>query len=101
MAMFRSRTLCWLGKYSYALYLFHLPLRALVRDRFYPRDAFATLASSQIPGQLLFFAVSTALACLMAWLSWNLYEKRFLALKRYFPSAPALARKTSASPQTS
>jgi hypothetical protein len=28
--------------------------------------------------------ISTALALAAAWLSWNLYEKFFLSLKRYF-----------------
>ena len=80
------------GKYSYALYLFHLPLRAMVRDGFYGRDDLWTLFGSQIPGQLVFYAISTALALVAAKLSWELYERRWLELKRFFPVAPSAPR---------
>ncbi|MGH0028734.1 MAG: acyltransferase family protein, partial [Myxococcota bacterium] len=86
--VFTGRWLVWLGTYSYALYLFHLPLRAAIRDTVYPRDAFLTLLGSQIPGQILFTLASTLLAGSVALLSWHLYEKRFLALKRYFTATP-------------
>jgi peptidoglycan/LPS O-acetylase OafA/YrhL len=77
------------GKYSYALYLFHLPLRALVRDIVFTPASLPALAGSLIPGQIVFYAVSTALAFVAAWVSWYAYESRFLALKRFFPRAEA------------
>jgi peptidoglycan/LPS O-acetylase OafA/YrhL len=72
-----------LGKYSYAIYLFHLPLRALLRDTVYGPDRFLTLFGSQIPGQLLFHLAATLLTLAVAMASWHLFEKRFLKLKRY------------------
>jgi peptidoglycan/LPS O-acetylase OafA/YrhL len=83
---FTHRALRELGKYSYALYLFHLPLRALLRDTVYGSDDFPIVLGSQVPGQLLFYAAASSLAFAAAFASWNLYEKRFLALKRYFPT---------------
>ncbi|HEX7242785.1 MAG TPA: acyltransferase [Longimicrobiaceae bacterium] len=74
-----------LGKYSYAMYLFHFPIRGVLRDAVYGPDRFLVLAGSAIPGQILFYALSTAVTLLAAWLSWHLYEKRFLALKKHFP----------------
>jgi peptidoglycan/LPS O-acetylase OafA/YrhL len=73
------------GKYSYALYLFHVPVRRVIRDNFYGPAQFPIWAGSQLPGQLLFYVVATAPALLLAWISWNLLEKRALALKRFFP----------------
>jgi peptidoglycan/LPS O-acetylase OafA/YrhL len=84
-AIFSSPFLRTFGKYSYALYLFHLPLRAFVRDVWFTPATIPALAGSQIPGQLLFYTVSTAIALGAAVLSWYAYESRFLALKRFFP----------------
>jgi peptidoglycan/LPS O-acetylase OafA/YrhL len=75
------------GKYSYALYLFHLSLRALVRDTVYGPGRFPTIFGSPIPGQLLFYVVATALAYVAAWLSWHCFEVHFLKLKHLFPTA--------------
>lgn len=91
------RPLRVLGKYSYALYLFHLPLRALIRDTVYGPDRFLTVAGSPLPGQLLFYVAATLLTLLAAWLSWNLYEKHFLALKRFFVTRPH-GRRSGATP---
>jgi peptidoglycan/LPS O-acetylase OafA/YrhL len=73
------------GKYSYALYLVHVPVRRWVRDTYFPVAAFPTWLGSPLPGQLLFYVVATAPAFLLAWASWHLYEKQMLKLKRFFP----------------
>jgi peptidoglycan/LPS O-acetylase OafA/YrhL len=80
----QSSALMTVGKYSYALYLFHLPIRAVIRDQFYGPDKFLTVFGSTLPGQLLFYAVATSIAFAAAWLSWHVYEQQFLKLKRYF-----------------
>jgi peptidoglycan/LPS O-acetylase OafA/YrhL len=83
--LFAGRTLRTLGKYSYALYLFHVPVRRWIRDTYFPVAAFPTWLGSPLPGQLLFYVVATTPAFLLAWASWHLYEKQVLALKRYVP----------------
>jgi peptidoglycan/LPS O-acetylase OafA/YrhL len=88
-AVGRLALLRWLGKYSYAAYLYHQPiLLAAVRLVFgSPRLVGLREAADNRPEILL------GLACLAgtiatfgaAWLSWHLWESRWLALKRYFP----------------
>lgn len=73
------------GAYSYALYLFHVPVRRFVRDTYFPVAAFPTWLDSPLPGQLLFYVVATAPAFFLAWASWHSYEKQVLKLKRFFP----------------
>jgi len=85
----RSRFLTTFGAYSYALYLFHNPVQAFCRDRVFPPASFPILFGSPLPGQLLFYALATAPALALAWLSWHVYEKPWLSLKRFFPSAGA------------
>jgi peptidoglycan/LPS O-acetylase OafA/YrhL len=82
----RWRPLVALGTYSYALYLFHLPIRAAIRDVVYGPDQFFLLGGSQLPGQLLFYALALTASFAAALLSWHLYEKQFLKLKVFFPS---------------
>jgi peptidoglycan/LPS O-acetylase OafA/YrhL len=73
------------GKYSYALYLFHIPVRRWVRDYYFPVSAFPTWLGSPLPGQLVFYVAATLPAILLAWASWHAYEKQVLKLKRLFP----------------
>lgn len=78
----RSRWLHFLGTYSYALYVIHVLVRAvLVRVVGLP----IPIGGTQLPWQLGFFALCTGVSIGLALLSWHLMEKRFLALKRYFP----------------
>jgi peptidoglycan/LPS O-acetylase OafA/YrhL len=78
----RSRWLHFLGTYSYGLYVIHVLVRAvLVRVVGMP----IPIGGTQLPWQLGFFLLCTAVTIVLALLSWNLMEKRFLALKRYFP----------------
>ncbi len=82
----RSRFLTVFGVYSYALYLFHNPVQAALRDTLLRPERFPTLFGSHLPGQLLFYVAATIPAVALAWLSWHLYEKPWLRLKRFFPA---------------
>jgi len=84
--VFGTRLLRVFGKYSYAIYLIHSPLDAVVRRKIFRADAsFATLADHQLLAQVLYWILLAALSLGLAWLSWNLYEKHFINLKRFFP----------------
>jgi peptidoglycan/LPS O-acetylase OafA/YrhL len=74
-----------LGRYSYALYLFHFPIRAVIRDTLYGPTKFATFLGSQMPGQILFYAIAMSISFCAAWISWHAFEMHFLKLKRLFP----------------
>lgn len=76
--MFSNVALRALGKFSYAIYVFHVLLLPFVLPL---RDPL---------GLVLFTAVFVALSFIAGWLSWHLYEKYFLRLKRYFPTKSAL-----------
>jgi peptidoglycan/LPS O-acetylase OafA/YrhL len=90
--VFTTSLLRTFGKYSYGVYLVHLPLRALIRDRLFgpagpgPRFHFPKLFGSELPGQLLFYVLAAAVSLGVAWVSYQLFEKQFLKLKRFFPS---------------
>jgi len=77
----------WLGKYSYGIYVFHLilffyldkPLRSFIAAHLTPDKGVEIL----LTGVLVFF-----LSLIAAYLSYNLYEKPFLRLKRFFDYRP-------------
>jgi peptidoglycan/LPS O-acetylase OafA/YrhL len=78
----RFMSLC--GKYSYALYLVHVPVASLlfpiVRRMLRNQQGVIGYDGTFAVGAIVAFAVSWALAAA----SWLLIEKRFLDLKRYF-----------------
>jgi len=72
------------GKYSYALYLIHLPVMRLVREYVFNPDDYEMLVIAPWIGQVLFYAVAGAPAFALAWLSWRFYEAPILRLKARF-----------------
>ena len=69
-----------LGKYSYGIYVFHVPVRSLL-VRLMP------LSGPSFPAPVyhaFFLIVGLGCSCAAGWLSWYLYESRFLALKARF-----------------
>jgi peptidoglycan/LPS O-acetylase OafA/YrhL len=79
----RGSVLTALGKYSYALYLLHIPLRNLLVNRIVPQGRLPQTLGSQLPAQAALIVASILITYAVAWLSWHLMEKHFLKLKRY------------------
>jgi peptidoglycan/LPS O-acetylase OafA/YrhL len=73
-----------LGRYSYAIYLFHLPLRDAARSHFLRAGGLPLIFGSQIPAQIAVILIGLALTYLAALVSWHAFEKHFLALKDRF-----------------
>jgi peptidoglycan/LPS O-acetylase OafA/YrhL len=72
------------GKYSYCLYLIHLPVMRVVRAFVLAPEQFDTFGSPWA-GQLVFYIAATAPAFALAWLSWHVFEGPILKLKAKFP----------------
>jgi peptidoglycan/LPS O-acetylase OafA/YrhL len=75
------------GKYSYAMYVFHHPLlwfnpNSLLKVNF---RGIPTVFGSQMPAYLLWLAMTIGLTIALALVSWHVWEKQFLKLKRFFP----------------
>jgi peptidoglycan/LPS O-acetylase OafA/YrhL len=83
--IFGSSQLAFFGRYSYALYVFHVPILFFHLDRFLPLSVVPTVFGSLLLKKLVFVASATTLSVAIALLSWHLYEKQFLKLKRFFP----------------
>jgi len=86
---FQTRPMRVLGKYSYALYVFHFPLAPTLERMGLTIQTFPTVAGSPLPGAIAFTIICGAISLTVAFLSWNLYEKHFLRLKRFFPRRDA------------
>jgi peptidoglycan/LPS O-acetylase OafA/YrhL len=85
---FGSSQLSFFGRYSYALYVVHVPILFFHLDRFLPLGLVPTVFGSLLLKKLVFVASATAFSILLAMTSWHLYEKQFLKLKRFFPYQP-------------
>jgi peptidoglycan/LPS O-acetylase OafA/YrhL len=83
---FSFPALRWLGKYSYALYILHVPLAFMILEN---RPSWISSQPLLAEFELFFLFLGSSIAA--AFLSWHLYEKHFLKLKRYFRSDPEMA----------
>jgi peptidoglycan/LPS O-acetylase OafA/YrhL len=71
------------GFYSYAIYVFHYPL-VQTFDQWFPVETFSSHLHSRTLGIAAHVLCSVLVSLFIAVLSWNLYEKHFLKLKKYF-----------------
>ncbi len=78
----------WLGRYSYATYLVHLPIAVILARKFDFGEAIPAIAGSTLVGELVFGAAAAAITFSIAWLSWQVWESQFLKLKSRFPYTP-------------
>ncbi len=84
--LFEMRWLRFLGKYSYGLYVFHFPLDSWLTVPI--RAALYNLTHSRLVSVLGGVVVIVLLSIAVAFVSFNLYERQFLRLKRYFEYTP-------------
>lgn len=68
----------WLGKYSYGIYIIH-PMVGFLYEPFIRAHV-----HGKISLHLVLFVAALAVTLPLAWVSYNLYERRFLRLKKYF-----------------
>ena len=81
-AALRRPWLVHVGALSYGLYVIHYPVHHLLTRVLAGREV--AVLGSAVPYALARTALGIALTYLLAWLSWNLLERRFLALKARF-----------------
>ncbi len=74
-----------MGKYSYGIYIFHLPLVTLFLQPL--RAWLFGRTHSHLVAVILSALLTAALSFAIAWASYQAYEKRFLRLKRRFAYA--------------
>jgi peptidoglycan/LPS O-acetylase OafA/YrhL len=71
-----------IGKYSYAMYVLHPFLLAMLGD-YLSYKRLGAMAHSGGLGVFLYVVIALIMTFAAGWLSWNLYEKHFLKLKRF------------------
>ena len=81
--LFSNTALRFMGKYSYAVYVFHLPLT------FVSAGIWKEWVGASVWWQLLYLPLVIGFSILAALLSWKVIEKPFLSLKSYFPKTSA------------
>lgn len=90
-----------LGKYSYALYVFHLPIAVGVKQQL---DARFPSPAAGVPNAFAAFVITMAVTLVLAMISWRLWEAPWLSLKDRFasygpapePTEPKYARRAAA-----
>jgi peptidoglycan/LPS O-acetylase OafA/YrhL len=85
-SVFRNSTLRFLGKYSYGLYVYHA-LLFWYFDENHVEARFDAMFGSHALAMTAVAVVGTTISVAVAVLSYNLFEKHLLALKRFFETA--------------
>ncbi|HVS64544.1 MAG TPA: acyltransferase [Thermoanaerobaculia bacterium] len=88
-----SRPLRLLGRYSYGLYVIHHPLIMLLGESPLSVRRLPRWLGSALPAQALVTLIAATLSLALAALSWHLWERPFLRLKRRFPYRPTPERR--------
>lgn len=76
---FDNRVLRLYGKHSYAIYIIHSVVNAVIWSQFFEQSKMG-----YFPTSIAFFMLSVVLSLCISWIIWHLFEKHFLALKRFF-----------------
>ena len=81
--VFTHPVMRFFGRYSYGMYVFQGLVRYVAWPRPYVKDP-PLIFGSQIPAATAICIALSAITVAIAVLSWNLYERHFLSLKRHF-----------------
>jgi len=73
-----------LGRYSYGLYVFHVPLAKALGPVLVPDGTLPSTFGFELPAQIALIALLSAASLVPAILSYHLFEVHFLRLKRHF-----------------
>jgi peptidoglycan/LPS O-acetylase OafA/YrhL len=84
VSFLRSKIMRFFGRYSYGMYVVHVPLISIGVNLTGLTPARLRFFGSELTGALLFISIFLPLVTIAAWISYNFYEKRFLRLKRRF-----------------
>jgi peptidoglycan/LPS O-acetylase OafA/YrhL len=79
-----SKILRFFGKYSYGMYIFHHPM-LFFKVGIIPLTIVPMVYGSQLPRQLVYIVIATAVSVALGIASWHLVEKPFLNLNKLFP----------------
>jgi peptidoglycan/LPS O-acetylase OafA/YrhL len=71
------------GKYSYCLYLIHHPVGTAIEKVLY-NPSNHSFIGSLVPAFLFYIILTTIICWVLAFISWNLFEKQLLKLKSHF-----------------
>ncbi len=82
---FHASWLRLLGKYSYGLYVYH-GILAQHMHQLHVQEKLASLLGGHSRGMIAYALVGASVSLLVAALSYELFERRFLALKQFFES---------------
>jgi peptidoglycan/LPS O-acetylase OafA/YrhL len=74
-----------LGKYSYGLYLIHVPIRDVLRTALEGGTKLPVIFHTQLISQAGAYLIGIGASVLFAMASWHCFEKHFLRLKDRFP----------------
>ncbi|MDP3444987.1 MAG: acyltransferase [Ignavibacteria bacterium] len=84
---FHSNSLIFIGKISYGIYIYHALLRPFYKDIIYTKLITAFYTEHAIAITMIYTIVSAIISITIAWISWELFEKQVLKLKKYYPYA--------------
>src|SRR5262249_30081294 len=88
---FNAVPLRFLGKYSYGIYVFHGFVVVALRETIPMFRLMPHVGGNFFAATAIHLLLGTAISVGVALLSWHLYEKQFLKLKRFFEyRAPTL-----------
>ena len=89
-----------LGRYSYAIYVLHLPLVYVAKPLGFDVPELAARVHSDWLAQGIYFALMLAASIGLALVSWHLLEQPMLRLKRFFPMPERTTRVRQATVST-